>query len=301
MTINLKWVVIIGLPIMVALRVSLYYQSHNQSDKPAEKPSGYTIDKQISYSFTLTNNTSERLTHQTFRVYAPVQKTASQQVQALKSSHHYQLITDKFNNQIMVFTLAEFAPLSNRQITIKAHLKMAETPNRQAEENISQFLSSAKHLNLSDTTLIELSKELKHKENSTSTLNAYQWAINNIRDSGYQASALNVSELLKQRSGDCTEYMYILTAINRLNNIPTREVAGYIVPESKILKSSEYHNWAESYLDGRWLLSDAQNKKHHQLHQDYVAFRHYGNDPVNPLQDVHRYNVSDPRIRVQMN
>ncbi len=261
----------------------------------------FNISKHLKYSFTLRNNSDKNLTQSTFWVYAPVKETASQQVQSIKASHEYELITDKFNNQILAFQLKQFAPYASKLLSLKISLKMSETPNRQTLSAADHYLKSTHFLNLSDPKIKQLSSQLHHKNLAQSAINAYQWSVDNIRYSGYRARQLTASETLNTREGDCTEYMHVLTAINRSNRIPTREVGGYIVAQSRILKASEYHNWAESYLDGRWQLSDPQNKKHQHSHHHYIAFQYYGDDPLNPLNDVHRYKVSDPLISVTMN
>ena len=55
----------------------------------------------------------------------------------------------------------------------------------------------------------------------------------------------------KERRGDCTEYMSLATAVFRVNNVPARAVAGFVVEEgSAVLSSGDYHNWTEFY-DGQ--------------------------------------------------
>lgn len=265
------------------------------------EPASYPVTKHIKYRFSLHNKSNERLNNQLFRVYAPVKETASQKVIEIKASQKYTLITDKYKNQILVFHFAELAPYSSKQISIQVQLNMAKIPNYQTLSISEDYLQSTPYVELDAPQVQQLSAIIKQKSDAQSALKAYQWSVNNIRYNGYRAEQMSASETLKRRVGDCTEFMHVVTAINRSNQIATREVAGYIVSQSRILKSNEYHNWAESYLDGRWLLSDPQNKKHQRDHQDYIAFRHYGNDPLNPLQDVHRYKVSDPRLRVVMN
>ncbi len=76
---------------------------------------------------------------------------------------------------------------------------------------------------------------------------------------------LSASGILKERTGDCTEYARLLTAMARSQGLPAREVAGLIYAGDRI-GGLTFHAWAEVFVAeagpegatrrGRWLATD---------------------------------------------
>ena len=76
----------------------------------------------------------------------------------------------------------------------------------------------------------------------------------------------------------------------RANGIPARMVGGYNIDNNAVLKATDYHNWAELYVDGAWLLLDTQKGRWLAPPEQYVAFRHYRDQAINPVGLAHRYS-----------
>ena len=290
--------IILGILIMILLSVAGYF--FYDAQKTVTEIKEVPVKKSITYRFTLKNTTEQLITGQTFWVYAPVEKNASQQVEKIKASHPYELIKDKYNNQILAFPINNLAPFSRRIIRIQVALTLSKNLHNMPLLDTTEYLVSTENINIQDPKIKQLSATLKQSETKESAYKAYQWVAANIKYTGYKSKQLNASDTLKTLAGDCTEYMHLLSTINRINQIPTREIGGYVVSQSPVLKAYEYHNWNEIYMDGQWHISDAQKKNHLKGYQNYIAFHNYGNDPLNPLNNAHRYKVSDQRINVKM-
>ncbi|WHI49229.1 transglutaminase-like domain-containing protein [Microbulbifer sp. MLAF003] len=65
------------------------------------------------------------------------------------------------------------------------------------------------------------------------------------------------SVVATQRSGDCTEYAVLTTALARSLNLPARVVLGTVILEDKEQVTSFGHAWAEVWHKGQWHILDS--------------------------------------------
>lgn len=68
-------------------------------------------------------------------------------------------------------------------------------------------------------------------------------------------SALTVDDIIRRRSGDCTEYAELFTALARTLNLPARTVSGLVYRDA-VGDRLALHAWNEVVLDGKWFPVD---------------------------------------------
>lgn len=266
-----------------------------------ESKPDYPLRKNISYTYRLTNSSPEQVETADFYAYTPIPRTPFQQLENLQSNQAYQLLRDKFGNQIIHFKVAAIAPYASKIIKLKVALMTADKANHEEVKNRDSYLENTALLNLDKTPVINLAAEFEQPNQYKLVEEIFQWTMRSIRYGGYESSEKPVLETLRTLAGDCTDYMHVFTALSRSKGIPTREIGGYVVRYNKVLQAEDYHNWAEYHLDDTWYLSDPQNKILNKNAGNYIAFRHYGNDPQSPLNNYHRYHATDQRLRISMN
>nr|WP_246506425.1 transglutaminase-like domain-containing protein [Kistimonas asteriae] len=122
---------------------------------------------------------------------------------------------------------------------------------------------------------------------------------NHIDDAGYVKESLGALYALRHQKGDCSEFMYLSTALLRSQGIPARPVAGFVVSDrGKVLTSVDYHNWTE-YFDGNvWQLMDAQNRILKEKNTDYVVFRLLGHDEDARFSE--RFVIPEDSVKVRL-
>lgn len=283
--------------------LAVYWFTAQKSTVNENKIIHDSITKHLKYRFTITNTSHQTLTNPKFWAFAPVKNTSTQSVISLTASEDYELLSDDLSNQVLAFTWKHWPPYATKVITVQAKIKLFNKPQPEVLNPIQEkvYLQSTQWINKADSNLVAIAEQVKHENLSQSASNAFQWTASNINYSGYQSKQKSASDTLRTGKGDCTEYMHLVTALNRINDIPTREVAGFVMEQDRLLKADEYHNWAEAYVDGKWELSDPQNKKHQQDYKNYIAFRHYGDEKNKPLLASHRFKTNTPQLNVVMN
>ncbi len=123
-----------------------------------------------------------------------------------------------------------------------------------------------------------------------------------ITDKNQGIPFIPVDEILRIRRGDCTEHTILLCSILRAAKIPSRAVVGLIfVPEWNGKKNVfVFHMWAEAFVEGKWILSDASFPKE-KRYARYIALSYHSlksDMPLDYLGAVSRIkNLRITRIR----
>jgi transglutaminase-like putative cysteine protease len=264
----------------------------------------YPIKRVVQYGYTLQNETNRLLEKAEFWTYAPVKQTATQRCENLEGSHPYELITDDLGNQILHFTLANLPPHGARIVMIKAELSLSETPRKPFPQQADGFLQPEKYIEADHPEILQLARKLKAPKTETTVRNIFDYVAGNIRYTGYVRNDQGALYALRKKQGDCTEYMYLFTALCRANQIPARGLGGYVCKGDAVLKASDYHNWAEFYQDGIWRLADPQKKVFMQNPSQYIAMRVIADatdEAKNPMGTFHRFRFVGDGLKVRMN
>jgi transglutaminase-like putative cysteine protease len=84
-----------------------------------------------------------------------------------------------------------------------------------------------------------------------------RWVNRRIRTAGGVPAMASAVLAIKARRGDCTEYAAAVVGLLRQADIPARMALGLVYDGVGF----QFHAWAESYVDGRWVPVDAAYKR----------------------------------------
>lgn len=231
------------------------------------------IDKTIRYQFRVQNTRPEVMKSVDVTVYAPSHIEGRQHVLSVNANYDFSMASSGFGNDELHFTFDELPPFGSKQIIVTAQISL---PVSAAPASLSD-----KELYLREEPYIELSDEAVRKQAISlvtpvagSTVNGiYNWLIDHVEDNGLTMADKGASYALETGRGDCTEFMYLFSALARVNNIPTRNLGGFVLAQNGILRATAYHNWAEYYSAGRWHIADAQRQVLDDEYGSYVIMR----------------------------
>ena len=260
----------------------------------------YPILRNIQYGFAVRNKTNRLLKEAEFWTYGPVKQTSTQRCVKLDMSHPYQLILDDLGNQILYFRLENLPPHATRLITIKASLELSDTSNPSPLPNVEPFLRSEKYIESGHPEIAQLARKFESATPRKTAESMFRWVADNIHYTGYLRNSQGALYALRKKRGDCTEYMYLFTALCRANKIPARGIGGYVCSESSILNPASYHNWAEFYEEGAWRISDPQENVFMERLSHYIAMRIIGDSSRNPMGEFNRFRFAGDDVDVKM-
>jgi len=262
---------------------------------------GYSISRQIQYSFTLQNKSHQVIKQAELWTFAPVKQTASQQCFKLQSNYPYKLLTDGSGNQMLHFTFDNLAPFGSRVVTIKANLLIAATANPIAMGPSPLDFNPQKHIESDHPAIRRLAADLQSSEVIKTIKAVFHWVAHHVRYSGYAARERGALYALEHKTGDCTEFMDLFVAVCRAGGLPARRVGGYLCPENTVLKARDYHNWGEVYENGAWQIADPQNNVLMQNRDDYIAMRIIRAAGDSSLGTYNRFRVKGEGLLAKMN
>lgn len=266
-----------------------------------ETVDAYTLPRQIQYSFTIRNKSGRVARDAMLWTVAPVKRTATQYCEKITASHPYTLTVDELGNQILCFRFDTVAPYAAKVVSIQADLKIAEKPVPQNLEYVEIFLQPAEYVESDHPDIQAQAAKLKAASVPETARKIYDWVANNLKYAGFLSREQGALVALKNRRGDCTEYMVLFAALCRANRIPARCVGGWICTGNAILAPAGYHNWAEFHHQGRWRLADPQKKCFETAPQAYIAMKIFGQGGEDAAYSFHRFRIVGEGLVASMN
>lgn len=264
-------------------------------------PKGYTVAKQLRYSFSLRNTRNQSLENAQFWTYAPVPHTSHQWVERLTVNQPYSLSRDALGNEILHFSFDRIAPYGTKIVNISVDLRMTDAAASSVKGDLKRFTQPELHIESTTAQVVELAQRLRKPAPLETAQATYNWVSDSIESEAYIAEDRGALYALTERKGDCTEFAYLFTALSRANGTPTRAIGGYAFKGNGVVKAADYHNWAEFYAKGAWQLADPQKHSFMQDAADYVAMRIIAMGEQNALGESHRFTSAGAGLAVRMN
>lgn len=260
----------------------------------------------VRYQLEISNDNYLPVNEANLTVFAPVKEIGFQKTTNINASEPFELESDKYGNQLLSFTINNMAPFSKRYITVTATVIFDGSRQDKALVDLSTvFLKNEKYLDLNNLKIRSTASLISNETVNKSPLNVAQelhsWVVNNLSYAGYQKQDLGAAYAIKHLKGDCTEYMYLSSALMRAQKIPNIPVAGFSLGRSKsILKAADYHNWNYFIDDGILKISDTQGNVFNEKEDQYIVFRILAKDELSPLSNTHRFSISDSQLKVKL-
>jgi transglutaminase-like putative cysteine protease len=261
----------------------------------------YPVQRQIQYSFTLQNLSNQKLKNAEFWAHAPVRQTANQKCELLEVSHPYQLLSDELGNQTLYFRLSEMPPFGTLIVSVKATLSLADTPNRMPDIQPKAHIKPEPFCESGAPEIACLAASFISGKPAVTAEKIFNWVAANIQYSGYHRNERGALYALKNRQGDCTEFMYLFSALCRAREIPARNIGGFVCTGNTVVKPGEYHNWVELFDGKAWRIADPQRKVWMKNGSHYIAMRVIGETPGDSLAGFHRFRFNGEGLKVKMN
>jgi transglutaminase-like putative cysteine protease len=221
-------------------------------------PENEVIQRQLRFTLTLANPKPYRLVDQKLWFYMPAGETPTQKLDSIKVSMPFERQIDPLGHSIIGLSLPQIAPLATKIVALVADVSLRTEPKLEPLDNPQAWLTSERYIETANPSIQMLAKSLKHAHDSDTAQAIYNWVKQHMNYSGYVADDRGAAYALDKRKGDCTEHAYLTVALARASGIPARMVGGYEIDNNAVLKASDYHNWAELYVDGAWRLLDTQ-------------------------------------------
>ena len=226
---------------------------------PAKEPRErlYEIEQQ----YTLKNNGPGVTSRALLRLALLATREPYQKMLSAKpATDDYKKTEDEYGNAFAEF---EFKNLNlSQEVSVKIVYQLAANDVQYRLERctgpmLTQFLEPENWVESNKDEIVALAKELtKDKVNPCEKAWAfYDWIGNNINYSRMEKE-MGALYCLQNKSGDCTEFSYLMIALCRATGIPARLINGLVYSRTNP-QADTRHNWVEVYLPGSgWVPAD---------------------------------------------
>lgn len=257
--------------------------------------------RRLRFDIQCHNPTGNPLAAQPLWAYGPVSRTGHQALAEVSSSWPVTQQTDALGNTVLHWQTPPLPPHGLRTIRLDVAVHMARQPVPQPVEP-GAWLQAERHTECDDPAIVALAAELRqghppaHPQGDAraSVQAIYDWVRTHLNYAGYLPNDLGAAHALRERSGDCTEYAYLVVALCRAMGLPARALGGFVVEQDDAPASVAYHNWAEVHVDGAWRLVDAQKEALFDGGERYVALRLIRDQALSPMGLAHRFVTDGP-------
>lgn len=252
----------------------------------------------LRYAFEIRNTRAVPVAESELRLFAPADVPGRQRLVRLDVNAPHRVHVDDFGNRTLEITLAKLPPHGSRIVVVDAEVTSYDPPLPGASTDLGPYLAAEPKVQADHASIRAQARALTAQSDDP-LRDLFRWVARSVDDIGYVTEDRGALYALEQRQGDCTEFMTLYSALARSLEIPTRNVAGFVVRgASGRLDGGAYHNWAEAYDGRRWLLVDAQNEIFDAGYHDYVIFRVL--TPETQLSNTQRFYAADSRLQVRM-
>lgn len=243
----------------------------------------------------LSNPTIEFINKPFIKFYLPMSINSRQYLLDVHSDIKFGLNRLPSGHNILKVELDEIEPWNT--IILNFMLSMRFSPPIQTDLAVSTTLkNNDNHLfsTISENDRLLLSntaQSLKAKSDIDTLKNTFDWVINNFKPSNYNAGFLTIDKLWETKSGDCSEFALLTSSLLRMNGIASRNMAGFLLRDQKVLFMQLFHNWCECLVDEHWWIADAYTQTLADTVQSHLATQVYEIDD----NEIHqaKFMVSD--------
>lgn len=255
------------------------------------------VRKSLRFNYEVKNTSSESVSNVDFYFRIPMEIKGYQRIESILTKHPYSIV--KYNNhaQSIKISIDHIAPYSSALISVDVVVDIALVAKTD-HTNQQAYLGEATYIEVNSDTVQYLKKQFPGVDPLKYANEIHDWLHASIKNIGYMSERQGAELTLNTRKGDCTDHMYSSMALARANNIPARGIAGFYTQQtSTLLHVTDYHNWAELFIEGRWVLSDSQKNIFDESYSDYVI-AHYvdSRNDASPVSSW--FYVSEERLKV---
>lgn len=251
--------------------------------------------RRLRMSVSLHNPSANELNDIGFWCFLPMH-TPDQALGLVTASAPYLLKEDALGQQVFSTRIARLAPYASTSLALTMALVKTARSCRDDGE-MGPWLSPERFIESDASELVLLAGHLRRNNDVETVRATYQWVKDELHYEGYVAQDRGALYAVRNRAGDCTEYAALLVALLRANGIPARLLGGFVVEQDALLRSVDYHNWAEVRINAQWHIVDPQKGRWMPASLNYVPFEIYREHHINEMEGAHRFKV-DAQVQV---
>ncbi|WP_028875854.1 transglutaminase-like domain-containing protein [Teredinibacter turnerae] len=161
------------------------------------------------------------------------------------------------NSEAILNSLRERSNIKVDQLTSSSVVITLKANSRSIGKLDNRYLSSSFVIDLEEESTQKFVSGYKGSNETYADIRKMaEYVRGYITNPTYIHSFNVASRTAKLRSGDCTEYAVLATALARAEKLPSKVVLGTVILEGNDRVVSYGHAWSEVWQDGHWQILD---------------------------------------------
>ncbi|WP_269630911.1 transglutaminase-like domain-containing protein [Pelomonas sp. BJYL3] len=258
---------------------------------PTLAPAGEAPVRRLRFIWELFNPGSEWLRNEEFACALPASLPGEQQLVSAEASQPLRWSPDCLGQNTALITLAEVAPRQRVRVQLDTRVALPAPGRTAPDSGCDRWQGHGPFLDFGESAIAERAAELRRGSGLDTARAIFDWLVAHVQYTAYSPNDKGALHALNTRQGDCTEFAHLATSLARSAGMAARSVGGYVLTHDAIVKPGDYHDWAELWVDGRWLILDAQRREFDADAQAYLRFRYYSAHGDGTLGSHHRWRT----------
>jgi len=271
------------------------------SESRAEKRFTWPVDKgraiKLRLEFSISNRDNRPVPSLDLFCAIPPD-TGSAVLESVMFNLPARMAPDSMGNRLAKITVPGLAPRETRMVrmitALRTHTRApAHTPD-------PRYLEPEPYIESESPDIAALAKRLRRKNPLATARAVFSHVSRKIRRMPYDPGLHGAAWCISHEAGDCTEMALLATALCRAAGIPARTLTGFVVNGDAVVTQKRLHNWAEAYINGRWVLCDPYYSVFITTPDIYVPFQIFTGNGRTPLELYQVFRVSAPGHRLSV-
>lgn len=162
------------------------------------------------------------------------------------------------NAPAIASTLAQWEGIEIGAVSANSLTLTMELRPRYKGEVTPQYSAASFVIDIDEPSTQQFTADFKKSANNVFSLDDVQAYVSEYIDDTTYIHGFNfASTVATQKSGDCTEYAVLTTALARALGKPGRVIFGTVLIDDESGVTAYGHAWTEVFTDGRWHILDA--------------------------------------------
>ncbi|WP_289030693.1 transglutaminase-like domain-containing protein [uncultured Paraglaciecola sp.] len=169
------------------------------------------------------------------------------------------------------FESENIAPYSIQEIQVSWSLSNSDSAQVPVSKLLANNSQAERFIESDNLQVLNLATRLNKNGDLQNVQKIYNWVSENIKRADYSGKIYGAVWALKNYRGDCTEQALLFVALARALGVPSRVMGGYIMERSGRVFAKDFHNWAEAYVQGKWIIIDPYYGVFDDGYEKYIA------------------------------
>jgi hypothetical protein len=254
--------------------------------------------RHLRWGYTVTSRNAGLIPHAELLVRIPLAVTPWQRCTNFTATCPFETVREQDGGQVLRFAFTNLPPYAVRTLWIDLDVSLSDKTDALAPA-AGAWLGPDGIFDYQDQAMGREVDRLRPGASDGVTRRFTLAVADHVQKIAYSGENRGALYAFREKRGDCSEQMALFVAYCRRAGIPARGVGGVATSRDRVVRGSDYHNWAVFFAEGKWGVADPSARFCSPNGVDYVAYEWIDGPPAQEGY-VRRYRLVGEGVTVTM-